>query len=253
MNISTIYPEIIQQTTAALSRCPNLNILRLYLCSTHFWDMLRDAHFPKLHTFQYSAAPDASSVLPAFINRHPTITALEVFRGGPGPKFTVDPIHLPNLEKFGGNTFFAPSITSENNALWLAHLSWYGDEGDNNYTAILEPLGKMACQGNHGLVIDAEEVRLESFLECVAASMPRITLLAFQKRAERLSFLRNFHSLAVLEFHDFEDDFGTESFNLQIMDLQFVRMWGVNCPSLVSIILLERWKPVGTYGLYLER
>ncbi|KAF7354454.1 hypothetical protein MVEN_01134500 [Mycena venus] len=107
---SAMYAALVDQISVAISSCPYLHTLTVLMPSTPLCDMLREANFPNLHVLHYAVAPDIASALPAFINRHQTITTLGmVWNGDHKEDFYLDPIRLINLESYLGDTFFPTS------------------------------------------------------------------------------------------------------------------------------------------------
>ncbi|KAF8130950.1 hypothetical protein K438DRAFT_1999085 [Mycena galopus ATCC 62051] len=147
---SPMYPDLANRITAAISNCPNLRTLQLLMSKTHLGAMLRDSHFSILRTFRYAAAPDVSTALPAFINRHQTITELDIVCGGEG-NFSLAPIQLRHLTTFSGETLFIPSLICDK-TLRLVCIYYL----DRDFVPVLERLGLMASTEEFELDIMAD-------------------------------------------------------------------------------------------------
>ncbi|KAJ6532652.1 hypothetical protein B0H19DRAFT_1188084 [Mycena capillaripes] len=245
----SLYPGVINRITAVLCDFHNLHTLQLFALATHFADLLRNAQFPSLRTFRYAVSPDISSILPAFVNRHRTITTLDFIEVPDGRKFRLDPIQLPNLIKYSGISFCVPSFSCQNKTVQFICLHWHSDDRDPE--AILGQLGQMMCTaGTTGLIINADEIHKPTFLESIARNVSGIHFLIFQKyqrsapgrrisapdSIEILTPLKKLKELVMLEFHDFDDTLDHTEGDRQI-DSNFLLMWGSVCQSLCLVVL----------------
>ncbi|KAJ6457998.1 hypothetical protein C8R45DRAFT_1184137 [Mycena sanguinolenta] len=98
-NIRT--PTLVETLTSVLSKFTLLELLDLLLVEPiEFTDMLRDALFHCLTTFQYTIQSRTAPLIPAFLNRHPTIIDLGLTRREQLKE--IDLVNLPNLKNYDG-------------------------------------------------------------------------------------------------------------------------------------------------------
>ncbi|KAJ7097353.1 hypothetical protein C8R44DRAFT_989064 [Mycena epipterygia] len=243
-------PNLVDGITALLGNLPNLRYLQLLLSHTQFPDTLRHSSFPNLSSFHCFVSQDTSALLSAFINRHQTITHLALYRNrnADGTTPALDSIHLPNL--MGASTF-TPSLVSDTKSLYIMHVEWSFDDLD--VEGALAPLARMVAPW-HILVVHSDYISEPLFLERLAASMPKVGIIAFCKISavsgriplahalEIATKLGRFSALASLEFLGFEDD-GDESvtdFECEGNDIEIIESWAAACKTLVQVHLRER-------------
>ncbi|KAJ6592908.1 hypothetical protein B0H19DRAFT_1088750 [Mycena capillaripes] len=221
--------------------------------------LLSDLHFPELVLLRSSVAPSFSAALRSFINRHPTLTSLELFRsrGNLPMHGTLMPdlgtLTLPYLTNYSGPGCFASGLIVETKSLQTLTVTWYTD--DPSLAPALAALG--ACTSpttaTSALGTFCDSVSELEMLRCIVQSMPHVAVVQLYRiitAADRFSqdavreiaaILRRFSALYVLKFLDS----GADPDHAQWLstDRRIVKSWGKASPTLFMIELHGRvWK-----------
>lgn len=170
----TLEHSLSNRITTVLSKCLNLHTLELITPHAHLSALFVDAHFPNLRTLQHALVPDVPTDLSAFLNRHQTITSLELMAAGVDENFHLAPIQLHKLAAFSGDSLFLRSLVCDNTLDFISIFFF-----DHDFEAALERLGPMTCSEEVELLVKADNIDLPCFFAGVAASMPQITSLSF--------------------------------------------------------------------------
>ncbi|KAJ7115013.1 hypothetical protein C8R44DRAFT_226270 [Mycena epipterygia] len=237
--------HLVEDITFVLANLLNIEFLELLSVDVHILDMLRLAYFSNLSIFHCSVSPDASVLLPAFINRHQTITHLHLYRSEFSNPYHLDPIHLPNLIHYAAPSSFVPSLVSDTRSVRNMQITWFHDDPD--VEAALATFARMAAP-RPNLVVRSDHIIEPFFLEHLAASIPHIFILMLGKLstnsgripldhalniASKLGTLTALNSFTVLGFED-DNETLTESECADI-DIRIVEAWGAACKTLVQV------------------
>ncbi|KAF7351690.1 hypothetical protein MSAN_01601900 [Mycena sanguinolenta] len=212
-------------------------------------DMLRDAYFPNLSSFQYTLQHQTASLIPPFLNRHPTISDLGLIHG-PDPIDQMDVISLPNLTTYSGPGTIACSFGSDTNQIMVACLFWYPDDLDVDGPLLhLNRISSSSLLGIMTMSVSDHPDRLK-VLQRQAAHLPHLVVVQFWRligvcarisREDALKIatcLKQFTSLTVLELDNPEQHNGV---NVDINhDRELILLWSRSCKSLSEISLNGR-------------
>ncbi|KAJ7692946.1 hypothetical protein B0H17DRAFT_1179220 [Mycena rosella] len=230
-------PDLVADMISVLSDSRHLQVLE-FLANVIPPDLPLHAHFPNLTTFRYLAYPQIS----AFLNRHPTIISLALYRPGAARVEPVDSILLPNLVTYTGPGAFVPSLVCENKTVEVLCIHWYLD--DENVETMLATLSCIVSP-KHGLILNSDTLNESTFMQHMALTIPHTLILGFRKIAtlsgyisfeyalEIAEHLKKFTALSVLEFLSFEAD-GQDHGGL---DFEIVSAWGAACKTLGEVKL----------------
>ncbi|KAJ6465530.1 hypothetical protein C8R47DRAFT_48513 [Mycena vitilis] len=251
--LSSKNPTLINDAAVALCHFHNLRSLTLKLVDLQLLDLLHDKYFPSLCVFRYYTGRDLPLSLAGFINRHPKITILDLFRGD-SSDFHLEPIHLPNLTKYTGSGSFVQSMVCENKM--IKTLCVYPPCDDVG--TVLAALSDMVSQNSLGFMMVSDELREASIFACLAVTMPQVRFVSLQTVltaanpiseehvADIAKSLRYLLDLVILEISDdmFRDveDWETDISDLET-DRSIVQCWSAACASLNAIKLHgKRWE-----------
>ncbi|KAJ7436859.1 hypothetical protein B0H11DRAFT_2255765 [Mycena galericulata] len=266
----TLPPSVIDVIITVSQELCQLQYLELFVYPA-IAPLLHSAHFPTLRRFTSSVAPEYSAALQAFINRHQTLTCLELFRtlgDNPTDPATSVPnlsLRLPNLLHYCGPGSLAAALVADIDAdadteeLETVTVTWYAD--DPMEEPALASLGRARATPILAVVAFCDGLSEAALLRCTAQHIPRIAILQLHKistPATRFSaheaheiaqILTQFPELCVLKFLDFERDDArdsVQSLETEVeTDRSIVRAWGNACRALVYIGLHGRawtWK-----------
>ncbi|KAF7372827.1 hypothetical protein MSAN_00488700 [Mycena sanguinolenta] len=245
---------LVKSMTSVISRLVRLEVLDLFLGSpVEFTDLLRDAYFPHLTTFQYTLRKGTLLLLPAFLNRHPTISTLGLTRIEPidiNAEIALldEPISLPNLGFYNGPSGMVRTF-GPGNSIKSACLFWY--PGDSDTARPLLHLGAIATSSLVALmpICLSDHPARVMIMQSAATHLPHIRILKFARLrgvAGRISredareiatCLEKFSALAILELDKRED--AVDNANLT-HDRETILLWSGSCKSLLEIVLHGR-------------
>ncbi|KAF8190997.1 hypothetical protein K438DRAFT_1970744 [Mycena galopus ATCC 62051] len=244
-------PALVKAIDSVLCQLCRLEVLSLLVSvvgeTLEFTDLLQKAYFPSLSAFQYDVHEDNSVLLPAFLNRHPSITGLTITRSTE-PLVELAAVLLPKLLSYNGPSSFVPSFRL-GESLTVASLILYADDLDLD-----RPLLHLSkATSLHSLVVlNASDNMLSesTILACVARYLPRIRTITCRKvwaiapaahissedTLEITTCLDQFDSLSMLNLSATDDDLepGPDA------DRETVVSWGAACKTLILIILNGR-------------
>ncbi|KAJ7118096.1 hypothetical protein C8R44DRAFT_189849 [Mycena epipterygia] len=222
--------HLFDEITSMLANLPNLQSLEIFSAKKSFPNMLLHAYFPKLSALTYCVYPQYCAALSTFINRHPGITDLVLYRVTSDTESRLDPIHLPNLTEYMGPRCFLASFDSDTTtSLKNIDLRWFPQDLNT------EP----------------------AFLEHLATIMPHISTFRFNKAfssacitwahaMEISATLKNFTALTSLEFRGLEEappaegevpDHIAALIAKTAIGGTIVEAWGAACKTLVEVHL----------------
>ncbi|KAF7366969.1 hypothetical protein MSAN_00955600 [Mycena sanguinolenta] len=244
--LKNLSSQTVEALISILAQLHHLEFLEL-TDGIEFTDTLLDClYFKTLFEFEYRAADSQiSSLLPSFLNQHPTITHLSLVNYN-GPLQQWDTIHLPNLTKYMGPNFLIPLFTSESiRMLTEACLGANRSSDDLDIEAALLRLATMPALHRLVIVHDMEDSTL---FRSVANHVPRIGILRFGKAKgfliqmssedthEIAVGLEKFDRLSNLSFVGVYNGKG-----LECDDRPTIELWSRACKSLSSIGLHYNW------------
>ncbi|KAJ7118093.1 hypothetical protein C8R44DRAFT_790274 [Mycena epipterygia] len=225
--------SLVDEITSMLADFPNLESLEIFSIKNYFPNMLLHAYFPNLSALTYCVYPRYCAPLSVFINRHPHITDLVLYRPTNDTQSQLDPIHLPNITDYTGPRSFLTSFDSDTTtSLKNIDLCWFPQDLNT------EP----------------------AFLEHLATIMPHISTFRFNKAfssacitwahaMEISATLKKFTALTSLEFRGLEEappaegevpDHIAALIAKMATSGTIVEAWGAACKTLVEVHLGER-------------
>ncbi|KAJ6448076.1 hypothetical protein C8R45DRAFT_173268 [Mycena sanguinolenta] len=239
--------------TSLLAKLQHLETLDLVLNKTlEFTDMLDRAYFCSLSTFCYTVPPNNLILIPAFLNRHPTITDLSLISSArPESVPQLNDIHLPHLKTYDGASFFIRffDTTTLRSVTWVVLWFYPHNRDIDAALVLLAPMTSLRTLVAYGIPDDIPD---STVLEGIAKHAPRVETVALRKdNANHISYTNALEiapCLKQLEYlHTFnlgdDDDDGTGN-----DDLRIVRLWSDACSSLSTIVLHgEDWQRFGDY------
>jgi hypothetical protein len=148
---------------------------------------LLDSHFPDLLDFKSNVDPSFSEALQSFINRHPTLISLELFRSSANipihgsPMSNFGPMSLPRLTNYSGPGCYASGLVVDTKSLRTLTVTWYAD--DPSMAPVLAALGAGTnpIEGHLALGVFSDTVSELTVLRCVTESMPHVTIVQLYK------------------------------------------------------------------------
>ncbi|KAJ7681979.1 hypothetical protein DFH06DRAFT_284986 [Mycena polygramma] len=168
-------PTLINDAAVALCHFHNLCSLTLKVVDSQLLDLLHDKYFPNLCVFRYYTRRDLPLSLAGFINRHPELTTLDLFRGD-SSDFHLEPIHLPNLTKYTGSGSFVQSMVCENKTINTLCIYPPCDDVET----VLAALSTMVSPNSLGLMMFSDELREASIFACLAVTIPQVRFVSLQ-------------------------------------------------------------------------
>ncbi|KAJ7336907.1 hypothetical protein DFH08DRAFT_1082933 [Mycena albidolilacea] len=247
-------PALLKAIHAVLIQFCHLEFLDFLLTNIEFTDMLRHAYFPNLAKFLYTVQHETAALLPAFLNRHATITHLTLTRDG--PLGHLNPILLPNLTEYNGPSSLVSSFSVDSRPITSALLIWYRDDLD--IATPLVQLGRIASPPTINGISTCEDLKAATILAGVATHLPHVKTfrcgrshtaarISQEDTLEIATHLKKLASLSTMVLLGADD----HSAPTLIDDRETVVLWGKACESLRSIVLHGReWKL--TAGIWLE-
>ncbi|KAF7351701.1 hypothetical protein MSAN_01603200 [Mycena sanguinolenta] len=237
-------PTLVESITSICSKFIFLELLDLFLVEPiEFTDLLRDAHFPRLTTFQYTVQSSTASLIPAFLNRHPTIIDLGLTRS---ERFDeMDPINLPNLKNYEGPSSFVRAFGPETCSIDSAVLLWYPDDSD--IEAPLLHLGSLSSLSSISAVSVSNSFQPTAVMGSLVRHLPNLRIIKFrtlthgagpisrEDALEIATHLEKMSFLVSLEITGDDDDSTVR--NDVSRDDETVRLWGGACKTLSTITL----------------
>ncbi|KAJ7124056.1 hypothetical protein C8R43DRAFT_1031206 [Mycena crocata] len=214
--------------------------------------LLRNAHFPELLCFKTGVDPLFSTALCPFINRHPTLTSLELFRssaclpniGSPVPQLGT--LSCPNLTLFNGPGCHAAGLVVANQSLTTLTVVWHSDDPSvaPALAALAAAVPKDSPIGFNAFC--GRDVSQSDVLQAVVEGLPHIAVLYLMGTSpgQRISpatvcdfgqIFKAFPALYVLKLGDLGGPTVYEE-SLE-EDRRIVKSWGKACRSLWSISL----------------
>jgi hypothetical protein len=126
----------------AIQSLVHVEELKLRIRSKSYCDALCASSFPRLRNFSLTLSVVSDGLLlPSFLNRHPSIVRLMLYRDSCYPRVPSISVRLPNLHCFRGPSSFFTSIVPQA-PLSSAYLSWNIGEDFGPAIAVLEGYSK---------------------------------------------------------------------------------------------------------------
>lgn len=119
------FPLPLKKIAFLLSHVPNIQFLGVLSIGTDFPDELLHSSFPHLSAVTYRASPHICASLSAFINRHPNLTRLELYRAKDVIQPQLHPLYVPNLHQYSRPAFFVPSLVSDTKSFRNLIINWF--------------------------------------------------------------------------------------------------------------------------------
>lgn len=146
-----------------------------------FPDLLRDASFPHLATFQYTLQRHTALLLPSFLERHPTLFTLGLTRIPVADELPPDTIALPNLGIYNGPSAVVCAFAPTTTRITSSCLLWYPDDRD-----VEHPLLHLARTCASSLVAlmpttTADRPARVEILQQLAMHLPHLRILRFRR------------------------------------------------------------------------
>ncbi|KAF7373724.1 hypothetical protein MSAN_00583400 [Mycena sanguinolenta] len=246
-------PPIVNSITSIVSKFTRLEVLDLILAfPVEFTDLLRDASFPHLATFQYTLQQHTALLLPSFLNRHPTLFNLGLTRISVVDELPPDTISLPNLGIYNGPSAVACAFAPATGHITSACLLWYPDDLDVK-RALLHLSRTCASLVALMPITTADDPARVVILQQLATHLPHLRILRFRRvrgenaplsrdaAREIATCLKQFTSLFFLEFDNPENPVQHDRGNDNIVDdRETILSWSAACKSLAEIALHGR-------------
>jgi hypothetical protein len=149
--------------------------------------LLLDSHFPDLLDFKSNVDPSFSEALRSFINRHPTLISLELFRSSTNipihgsPMSNFGPMSLPCLTNYSGPGCYASGLVVDTKSLRTPTVTWYADDPSLAPALAALGAGTNPIGGHLALDIFSGTVSELIVLRCVTESMPHVAIVQLYK------------------------------------------------------------------------